>query len=123
MPLIAAARVATPRSVIALDRQFSFAGALTAADDLVSAHATVLLPTPLDGELLAAHLREADRVLALVGDAEGRRALGALRRTAEEGQREVEVVLAGAQAEQGGRGWGAEAPLRVIRVCPRRNPG
>jgi NTE family protein len=123
VPLIAAARAATPRSVIALDRRFSFAGALTAADDLVSAHATVLLPTPLDGELLGAHLREADRVLALVGDAEEARTLGALRRTAHEGQQEVEVVLAGAQAEQGSRAWEDEAPLRVVRACPRRDDG
>jgi NTE family protein len=122
VPLVAAARAATPRSVIALDRQFSFAGALTAADDLVTAHATVLLPTQLDGELLAAHLREADRVLALVGDAAEARALGALRRGAEGGQ-ELEVVLAGAQAEQGSRSWPADAPLRVIRACPRGDDG
>ena len=122
VPLIAAARAATPRSVIALDRQFSFAGALTAADDLVSAHATVLLPTPLDSDLLAAHLREADRVVALVGDAEEARALGALRRTAQ-GQQEVEVILAGAQAEQGSRAWDAEAPLRAIRTCALGDDG
>jgi len=117
VPLIAAARAATPRSVIALDRQFSFAGALTAADDLVSAHATVLLPTDLEAETLAAHLRESDRVVALAGSAEEALALGRLQRAARDPE-QVEVILVGDEALQASREWTADAPLRVLRACP-----
>jgi NTE family protein len=119
VPLLAAARAATPRSVIALDRQFSFAGALTAADDLVFAHATVLLATELHADTLAAHLRESDRVVALAGSAEEAHALGRLRRSGG-AQEEVEVILVGDQALQTSRGWAADAPLRVIRECPQQ---
>ncbi len=114
--LIATARSATPRSLTALDRRFSFAGALTAADDLVSAHATVLLPSELDRETVAVLLREADRVVALVGSGHEAAELGALRR--ERGARaDVEVVLVGDAAVTASRAWPAEAPLRVIRTC------
>ena len=119
-PLLAAARAATPRSVIALDRQHSFAGALTTADELVFAHATVLLPGELDPQLLAAHLREADRVLALVGSGEEARSLATLRG---EGQQQVEAVLVGEEAAAASRGWPARAPLRVVRRCERDADG
>ena len=42
----------SPRPVIWLDRRLSFAGTLTAADDLTDEHATVLLPGELDPETL-----------------------------------------------------------------------
>ncbi len=117
VPLIAAARAATPRSVIALDRQFSFAGALTAADDLISAHATVLLPTDLEADTLAAHLRESDRVVALAGSAEEALALGRLQRAAGV-EEQVEVILVGDEALHASRGWTADVPLRVVHACP-----
>jgi len=120
--LLAAARAVTPRSVIALDRQFSFAGALTAADDLVSAHATVLLPAELDPEPLEAHLREADRVLALVASAQEARELARLRRPAGV-QQDVEVVLVGEDAARASGEWPSQAPLRVLRTCTGTDSG
>jgi NTE family protein len=120
--LLAAARAATPRSVIALDREHSFAGALTAADELVFAHATVLLAGELDTRLLEAHLREADRVVALAGSAEDARALGALRADAR-AQEQVEVLIAGEQADAASGEWAADAPLRVVRRCWPRADG
>ena len=122
VPLLAAARAATPRSVIALDRQHSFAGALTAADELVFAHATVVLPGELDAGLLRAHLREADRVVALAGSAEDARALGALGADAHASE-QVEVLIAGAQAAAASHEWPADAPLRVIRRCELTSAG
>ncbi len=120
--LIATARRASPRSVTALDRRFSFAGAVTAADELASAHATVLLPSELDTEAVAVLLREADRVVALAGSAREVAELGALRR-APGVQADVEVVLAGPEALQASRGWPAQAPLRVVRTCALRDGG
>ncbi|HEX4186671.1 MAG TPA: cyclic nucleotide-binding and patatin-like phospholipase domain-containing protein [Solirubrobacteraceae bacterium] len=115
--LLAAARTATPQSVTALDRDFSFAGAIVAADDLVSAHATVVLPAELDAGPLAAHLREADRVIALVGSAEEAAELGRLRR-APGLDTDVEVVVFGAQAAGASGAWAPDAALRIVRTCP-----
>src|SRR5207302_4474858 len=61
-PLITAARSATPRLVSALSRDLSFAGAVNAAGDLASRHATVLLHTELDARKGAPLGRTADRV-------------------------------------------------------------
>jgi NTE family protein len=114
--LLAAARGASPRSVTALDRQFSFAGAMTAAEGLVSAHAAVLLPTALDTATVGTLVREADRVVALAGTADDAEQLGALPRPPGM-QAEVEVVLVGEEAIRASRAWPAHAPLRVIREC------
>jgi predicted acylesterase/phospholipase RssA/CRP-like cAMP-binding protein len=114
--ILAAARMATPRPVTGLDRRFSFAGAVTAADDLVHAHATVLLAAELDPAEVEAHLREADRVVALVTSAADAERLGRLR-SAPGTHAEAEVVLAGAEADAASRRWDAGVPLRVVRRC------
>jgi NTE family protein len=114
--LIAAARMVSPRSVTSLDRDVSFAGALTAADDLVQAHATVLLGAELEAATIAPLLREADRVIALVGGAEDAAELSRLAR-ADGADLDVEVVLVGDAAQAAARGWPSSAPLRVIRRC------
>ena len=49
-PLVAAAQMASTRPVTFLDRSLSFAGALTASDELASENATVLIPGDLDPE-------------------------------------------------------------------------
>lgn len=116
--LVAMAQITTPRSVTTLDRDLSFAGALTAADDLVSAHATVLLPAELDAATIEALTREAHRVVALAGTAEEAASLGELRR-ADAGAGEVEVVLVGPDALRASRDWPAHASPRVIRTCAR----
>jgi NTE family protein len=115
-PLIAAARRASPRPVTALDRQFSFAGALTTADDLAFAHASVLIPAQLEGETVAALLRETDRVVAIVGTGAETAQLAAL--GAAPGAEKLDVVLVGDQATEGSRSWPSDAPLRVVRACP-----
>jgi len=61
--LVAAARTASPRPVTFLDRSLSFAGALTASDDLASENATVLIPAELDPDNLGVLLDEVDRVV------------------------------------------------------------
>jgi predicted acylesterase/phospholipase RssA/CRP-like cAMP-binding protein len=116
--LVATAQITTPRSVTALDRELSFAGALTAADDLVSAHATVLLAAELDAGTIDALMREADRVVALAGNAEEAAGLAELRR-ADGLAAEVEVVLVGPESLAASRDWSPRAPLRVIRTCSR----
>ena len=117
--LIATARTASPRPVTSLDRRFSFAGALTTADSLVSDHATVLLPAQLDRDTVAALLRATDRVLVLVGSAAEAAELEAV---AAGGTAAVpiEVVLVGEEAITAGRGWPPHAALRIIRTCERR---
>ena len=61
-----------------LDRRLSFAGALTASDQLAPEHATVLIPAELDPASLAVLLDEVDRVVALVGTAEEAESLSSL---------------------------------------------
>jgi NTE family protein len=120
-----AARVAalaqrvSPRPVIWLDRRLSFAGALTAADDLTDEHATVLLPGELDPETVALLLEEVDRVVALVGSARDAERLGALARAPDARGARVEAVLVGEEAVAASRDWPAGAPIRVVRTCQR----
>lgn len=114
--LLTAAQSASPRPITSLDRQFSFAGAVTAADDLVSSHRTVLLPVELDAETVGALQRESDRVVALAGTAGEAAELGVLEHGAEAGS-EVEVVLVGQDAMRAGGAWSTDAPLRVVRRC------
>jgi NTE family protein len=114
----AAARSASPRPVMWMDRRLSFAGALTAADDLASEHATVLLPGELEPEALAVLLDEVDRVVALVGSGEEAQRLGALGAPAASG-RQVEAVLIGEEALAASRDWPSGAPIRVVRACPQ----
>ena len=124
-----AARVAalaqrvSPRPVSWLDRRLSFAGALTAADDLTDEHATVLLPGELDPETVTVLLDEVDRVVALVGSAHDAERLGALARGPDGQSTQVEAVLVGEEAVVASRVWPAGAPIRVIRTCPRAGPG
>jgi NTE family protein len=114
--LVAAAKRASPRPVTSLDRQFSFAGAVTAADDLVASHGTVLLPVELDAETVATLRREADRVVAVAATAREVSELGVLE-DGGQGQGQVEVVLVGDDAIRAGRAWPPDAPLRVVRRC------
>ncbi|HWX45920.1 MAG TPA: cyclic nucleotide-binding and patatin-like phospholipase domain-containing protein [Solirubrobacteraceae bacterium] len=120
-----AARVAalaqrvSPRPVIWLDRRLSFAGALTAADDLTDEHATVLLPGELDPKTVALLLDEVDRVVALAGSAREAERLGALARGPNASGAQVEAVLVGAEAVAASREWPADAPIRVVRTCLR----
>ena len=102
----AVARSASPRPVVWLDRSLSFAGALTAVDDLTAEHATVLLPGELDPKTVAVLLEEVDRVVALAGSAAEAEQLGAL-------------VLVGAEALAASHDWPAGSPIRVVRACPR----
>jgi predicted acylesterase/phospholipase RssA/CRP-like cAMP-binding protein len=119
--LVAAAGMVSPRPVTSLNRDFSFAGALTAAHDLVTAHGLVLIPAELSAETLEPLLRESDRVVALVGSAEDSATLGTLRRTPGV-DAEIEVVLVGAAAHAAGGDWSPDAPLRVIRHCAEVGP-
>ncbi len=102
-PLVSAARAASPRPIIFLDRKLSFAGALTAADDLVAQHGTVLIPAELEPETLDVLLDEVDRVVALVGTAAEAQRLGELSAAAQD--QRLEVVLVGDEAAAVGRSW------------------
>ena len=116
-PLVRAARSATPRPVSYLDRGFSFAGALTAAEDLAAEHATVLVPGQLDPASLSVLLDELDRVVAIVGSAEEAQQLTALG-DAIAGHR-LEVVLVGDEARAVSRDWPADSEIPVVRACDR----
>jgi NTE family protein len=109
----------SPRPVIWLDRRLSFAGTLTAADDLTDEHATVLLPGELDPETMTLLLDEVDRVVALVGSARDAERLGALARGSGGRGAQVEAVLIGDEAVAASCEWSAGAPIRVVRTCPR----
>jgi NTE family protein len=109
----------SPRPVIWLDRRLSFAGTLTAADDLTDEHATVLLPGELDPETVTLLLDEVDRVVALVGSARDAERLGTLARGSGGHGAQVEAVLIGDEAVTASREWSAGAPIRVVRTCPR----
>lgn len=111
---VAAARAATPRPVTFLDRRLSFAGALTASDQLAARHATVLIPAELDPQNLAVLLDEVDRVVVLVGTAEEAEILAPLCTPANHGR--LEVVLVGDEAVKASKSWPAAEQL-VVRAC------
>jgi predicted acylesterase/phospholipase RssA/CRP-like cAMP-binding protein len=111
--LLRAAKRASPRPVASLDRRFSFAGAVTAADDLALSHGTVLLPVELDAQTVATLLRESDRVVALAGTARDAAELGVLERS--DAQSEAEVILVGQDAIRASGAWPSDTPLRVVR--------
>ena len=115
--VVAAARAASPRPVTFLDRRLSFAGALTAADDLAAKNATVLIPGDLDPANLVVLLDEVDRVVALVGSGEEAERLSALSDAAQ-GHR-LEVVLVGDEAQEASRSWPADSKMVVLRSCAR----
>ena len=117
-PLVAAAQTASTRQVNFLDRSLSFAGALTASDDLASESATVLIPGDLEPENLALMLDELDRVVALAGNADEAERLGRVAEAAE--GRNLEVILVSDEARQASRAWSLEFVKRIVRDCPRQ---
>jgi len=74
--LVAAARTASPRPVTVVDRSLSLAGALTASDHLATENDTVLIQSEFDPDTVGVLLDQADRVVALVGNAEEAGRLG-----------------------------------------------
>lgn len=117
--IIAAADTATPRPVTSLDRRLSFAGALTASDQLAGEHATVLIPADLDPEMLATLLDEVDRVVALIGSGEEADTLASLFDARDRGR--LEIVLVGDEAETASKAWRAGPQELIVRTCPRQN--
>jgi predicted acylesterase/phospholipase RssA len=117
--LLAAARSASPRPVEVIDRSLSFAGALTASDELKSDNATVLILGDLDLDRLAVMLDEVDRVLAIAGTAEEADRLG--RVAAASADRRLEVALVSDQAREASRAWPAAAAQLIVRECPRQD--
>ncbi len=116
--LIAAARMASAQPVTVADRSLSFAGALTASDELAGEHATVLIPSEFDPDTVGVLLDEADRVVALVGTAEEAGRLGAVA-AASEGRR-LEIVLVSDEARDASQMWHPAALGLVVRECPRQ---
>jgi NTE family protein len=116
--IVAAARSASPRPVTFLDRRLSFAGALTAADDLAARNGTVLIPGDLDPQTLGVLLDEVDRVVALVGNAAEAARLGELSDAAK--SHRLEVILVGDEAATGAKAWPADSKVAVVRTCPRQ---
>jgi NTE family protein len=115
--IVAAAGTATPRPVTFLDRRLSFAGALTAADDLVTGHSTVLIPGDLEPETLAPLLEEVDRIVVLVGSAPEAERLARLNSDANLAH--LEVVLVGDAAAAASRDWPAALRAHIVRTAPR----
>ena len=116
--IVAAARTASPRPVTYLDRSLSFAGALTASDDLASENATVLIPTDLDPDSLAVLLDQVDRVVALAGDAAEAERIGQIAAAAE--GRRLELVLVSDEARRASRLWQPATDKLVVRECARQ---
>jgi NTE family protein len=117
--LVAAARTASPRPVTFLDRSLSFAGALTASDDLASENATVLIPAELDPDNLGVLLDEVDRVVALAGTAAEADRLGRIAAAAE--GRRLEIVLVSDEALEASRSWRSPSDGLVVRECARQD--
>ena len=116
--LVTAARTASPRPVTVLDRSLSFAGALTASDELASGHDTVLIPSELDPDTLGVLLDEVDRVVALVGTAEEAAQMGRIAAAAE--GRRLEIVLVSEEAREASQMWYPGTLGLVVRDCPRQ---
>ena len=116
--LVAAARMASAQPVTVADRSLSFAGALTASDELAGEHATVLIPSEFDPDTVGVLLDEADRVVALVGNAEEAARLGNVAQAAE--GRRLEIVLVSDEARQASQMWPTAALKLVVRECPRQ---
>jgi len=116
--LVAAARTASPRPVTVLDRSLSFAGALTASDELATEHDTVLIPSELDPDTLGVLLDEVDRVVALVGTAEEAAQMGRIAAAAE--GRRLEIVLVSDEAREASQMWYPGTLQLVVRDCPRQ---
>ena len=120
IPLIAAAAdTATPRPVTSLDRRLSFAGALTASDQLAPEHATVLIPTDLDPDTLSTLLDELDRVVVLIGSGEDADTLAKLFDLRERGR--LEIVLVGEEAEAASKSWREGPQELIVRTCERQD--
>jgi len=117
-PLVAAAQMASARPVTLLDRSLSFAGALTASDELSSENATVVIPGGLEPEKLGVMLDEVDRVVALAGNAQEVELLG--RVAAAASGRNLEVILVSEEAREASRVWSLEFLKHIIRDCPRQ---
>jgi predicted acylesterase/phospholipase RssA/CRP-like cAMP-binding protein len=116
--LVAAARLASPRPVTVADRSLSFAGALTASDELATQSDTVLIPSELDPDTLGVLLDEVDRVVALVGNAEEAAGLGRVAAAAE--GRQLEIVLVSDEAREASQLWHPDTLQLVVRDCPRQ---
>jgi NTE family protein len=116
--LVAAARMASAQPVTVADRSLSFAGALTASDELAAEHATVLIPSEFDPDTVGVLLDEADRVVALVGNADEAARLGNVAQAAE--GRRLEIVLVSDEARQASQMWPTGALNLVVRECPRQ---
>jgi NTE family protein len=117
-PVVIAAKMASTRPVTFLDRSLSFAGALTASDELASEKATVLIPGNLEPENLGVMLDEVDRVVALAGNAQEVELLGRVAAAAE--GRNLEVILVSEEARDASRAWSLDFLKRVVRDCPRQ---
>lgn len=115
-PLVAAARISTPREVKILDPNLSFAGTLTAAEQLVSS-ATVLIPVDPEPDKLGFLLDEVDRVVVAVGSGAEAEALTKLFEGAENGR--LDVVLVGDEAAEVAGAWSAGPASQVVRSCAR----
>jgi predicted acylesterase/phospholipase RssA/CRP-like cAMP-binding protein len=118
--LLAAAALASPRPVTVADRSLSFAGALTASEELAGQSATVLIPSELDPDTLGVLLDEVDRVVALIGNAEEAAGLGRVASAAE--GRRLEIVLVSDEAREASQMWHPGTLELVVRECPRQ-PG
>jgi NTE family protein len=116
--LVAAARTASPRPVKVLDRSLSLAGALTASDEAASENDTVLIPSEFDPDTVGVLLDQADRVVALVGNAEEAGRLGNV--AAASAGRRLEIVVVSDEARQASQMWHPAALNLVIRDCPRQ---
>jgi predicted acylesterase/phospholipase RssA/CRP-like cAMP-binding protein len=116
--LVAAARLASPRPVTMADRSLSFAGALTASEELARQSDTVLIPSELDPDTVGVLLDEVDRVVALVGDADEAAGLGRVAAAAE--GRRLEIVLVSDEAREASQLWHPGTLELVVRECPRR---
>ncbi len=116
--LVTAARLASPRPVTVADRSLSFAGALTASDELASQSDTVLIPGDFDPDTLGVLLDEVDRVVALVGNGEEAGRIGQVAAAAE--GRRLEIVLVSDEAREASQLWHPGTLELVVRECPRQ---
>lgn len=117
--LVAAARLASPRPVTVADRSLSFAGALTASEELAHQSDTVLIPSELNPDTVGVLLDEVDRVVALVGNGEEADGLGRVAAAAE--GRRLEIVLVSDEARQASQFWHPTTLELIVRECPRQS--
>jgi predicted acylesterase/phospholipase RssA/CRP-like cAMP-binding protein len=120
--LLASTEAASPGPVATVDARVGADQPLSALDDLLADHRTVVLVADLDGGALPALVEASDRTVALVGTTDEWKRLAVVLADAPEGGQVDVVVCAATQGESSRLQRRASERLRVVRVLAAGAP-